>query len=126
MYKLAAQKKLRFACDRGNLTVEQLFDLPLTELDSIARGINTELKGVTEETFIPTAKPDPRKAVLQTSLDLLKDVIKTKVDEADEEKAKAERTVKRRKILDAINAKDDAALTSASKASLLKQLAELD
>ena len=43
-YKIAAQKKLRFNSNRGALTVEQLFDLPLTannglSLDDVSREV---------------------------------------------------------------------------------------
>jgi hypothetical protein len=36
MYKEAAKQKLRFATNKGNLSVEQLWDLNLTDLDSLA------------------------------------------------------------------------------------------
>ena len=36
MYKQAAQLKLRFATSRGSLSTEQLYDLPISELDTLA------------------------------------------------------------------------------------------
>lgn len=126
MYKLAAQKKLRFTTDRGDLPIEQLFDLPLTQLDVVARGIDTELKSVTTASFIETAKPDPRKADLELRLELVKDVIDTKQEANKAELAKAARAVKRRKILDAMATKEDTALTTASMKELQKQLDALD
>lgn len=131
MYKKAAQLRLRFQTDRGALTVENLFDLPLKcasgcDLDTVARNVNTELKSVTEESFVEEVKPDPRKAELEVAFAIVKDVIKTKQDEKTTELAKIERTAKRRKILDAIGAKEDAALTAGTKEDLEKQLAELD
>lgn len=133
IYKFAAQNKLRFASNRGGsgLTIEQLFELPLKsptglDLDNVAKIVNTELKSMTEESFVEDASINPRKVALEIGLAICKDVIATKQAENAAHRAKIDRAEKRRKILDAINAKDDAALTTATKEELEKQLAALD
>lgn len=131
IYKIAAQTGLRFSTNRGDITVEQLFHLPLKsqsgcDLDTTARTINNELKSVTEESFVEEAKPDPRKTQLEVSLAVVKDVIATKQAENAAELAKIHRSAERKKLLDAIAAKKDAALTTASMEELEKKLAELD
>jgi hypothetical protein len=59
-------------------------------------------------------------------LDIVKDVIKTKQDEAAAALAKQNRTIERRKILDAIAAQKDEKLRTSSIEDLEKKLAELD
>lgn len=130
-YKIAAQTRLRFQTIRGELTVEHLFDLPLKsdssfDLDTLARGVNNELKTLTEESFVETPSADPRKSQLEVALAILKDVIKTKQDKAADEKNRRQRIVERKKILDAIGNKKDQALSTASLEELEKKLAELD
>jgi hypothetical protein len=125
IFETAARKKLRFPSTKGELTAEQLFDLPLVQLDTVARSIHSELKSITEESFIDV-KPDPRRPELETKLEIVKHVIAVKVKERDDAIAAQERAAKRRKLLDAIAAKEDEALTTASKEDLLKQLAALD
>jgi hypothetical protein len=131
IYKFAAQNGLRFPSKRGELTVEQLFQLPLksttgVDLDTVARTINTALKGVTEESFVEDTSSDPRKTALSVSLEIVKDVIKTKQEENKAALLKREKAEQRKKILDAIGAKKDQALSAASLEELEKKLAELD
>lgn len=131
MFKFAAQNKLRFPSDRGELTAEQLFDLPLKsksgfDLDTVARTINTELKGVGEESFVEDNSADPRKNALDVSLEIVKDVIKTKQEENAARLDKLQRQEKKRRILDIMAAKQDEKLTSASLEELERELALLD
>jgi len=131
MYKFAAQNRLRFPSVRGDLTVEQLFQLPLkaqngADLDSVARAISNQLKSVSEESFVEDPTSDPKKTALVMSLDVVKDVIATKQAENRAALARQNRTIERNKILDAISAKQDKALTESSLDDLKKKLAELD
>ncbi len=132
MFETAFRRKLRFSSVRGDLNVEHLFDLPLLakngagiDLDTLARGVNNELKSVTEDSFVNT-KPDPRKDELELKLDIIKHVIGVKQAEAEALKKAAARNEERRKILDAMNHKRDQELSQASMDDLNKRLAELD
>jgi hypothetical protein len=135
LFEIASRKKLRFPSVKGDLTAEQLWDLPLTitsatrdvkaDLDTIARSVNAELKSVTEETFV-AVKPDPRKPDLETKLEILKHIIAFKVKVSEDAKASAERAEKRRKLVEALASKEDQALATMSKEDILKQLAELE
>lgn len=131
LYKFAAQNGLRFPSSSGSLTVEQLFQIPLSSatranLDQVAKTINTELKTLSEDSFVETTANNPRKKVLEASLEVVKDVIATKKAENAAELAKKTRSEERRKLLDAIGAKKDQQLTSASLEELEKKLAALD
>ena len=125
IFEKASRKKLRFASDRGDLTTEQLWDLSLTDLDKIARGVNGKLKAVTEESFIDTT-PHPDKPRFTLQLDILKHMIAAKQEEAQAVKDRAERAEKRKKLVEALAAKEDEALTKKSRAQLLKELEALD
>ena len=133
IYKYAAQVGLRFPSRRGELTVEQLFDLPLKttvvngiDLNGIAIAVNNQLKALGEESFVEDSSSDPKKTALTVQLAILKDVIKTKQDENKAALLKREKAEQRKKILDAMAAKKDAALSAASLEDLEKQLAALD
>lgn len=130
LFLIAARRKFRFPSSKGELTTEQLFDLPLTSargasLDAVARGINAELREESEGSFV-TAAPNPRRTELALLLDIVKAVIEIKQSENALATARAERADKRRRILDAIAAAESRDLASASKDELLRQLAELD
>jgi hypothetical protein len=131
IYKFAAQNQLRFPSTRGELTVEDLFSLPLKspnnfDLDTVARTVNAELKSVMTESFVESPKPNGQQERLNTMLDIVKDVIKTKQDETAAALAKQNRSIERRKILDAIAAQKDQTLRTSSVEDLEKRLAELD
>lgn len=131
LYKYAAQTRLRFPSAKGQLTAEQLFDLPLrsiagADLDSVAKGINAQLKQAGEESFVEDTSADPKKTALKAALDLVKDVIATKQAENRAQLAKAQKAVERKKLLDVIAAKKDEQLSKASLEELERKLAELD
>jgi hypothetical protein len=131
VYKYAAQNRLRFESVRGDLTVEQLFELPLTsrtgfDLDTVARTVSTELKSLASESFVNTEKTDPRQRPLEVALEIVKDVIKTKQEENDARLNKAKKAEERKKILDAIGAKKDQQLTQASLEELEQKLTALE
>lgn len=130
MYKFAAQNKLRFPSKRGELTVEDLYELPLQsktgfDLDSVAKAVNAELKETGEESFVPTATTDPKKARLSTMLDIVKDVIATKVEENKAALARRERQAEIARIRDLIIQKKDEKLAGSSLEELEAKLAAL-
>lgn len=130
LYKYAALNKLRFPSIRGALVVEQLFDMPLSsisgfDLDTVAREVNAELKACGEESFVSTT-PSPRHKELEVALDVVKDVIAYRQAKIAESEARKHRAVERRRLLDALEAKKDQALSEASIDELEKQLAALD
>lgn len=131
IYKYAAKKQLRFQSNRGELTAEQLFQLPLKsqngcDLDTIAKKINGQLKNASEESFVEDISDDPRKTDLTIALDIVKDVIATKQSEERARLDRIRKSAERKKILDVIAAKKDEKLSQASLEELEKQLAALD
>lgn len=131
IYKFAAQETVRYPSIRGDLTTEQLFQLPLKsktgfDLDSVARMIHRSLKSESEESFVEQTSVDPYRVKLEIAFAVVKDVIATKQEENKAEVARQNKSVQRKKILDAMAAKKDAALTTASMEELEKELAALD
>lgn len=131
IYKFAAQNRLRFSSVRGDLTAEQLFQLPLRsgtgfDLDTVARAINAGLKEMTEESFVEDTAANPQKEALRVGLEVVKDVIATKQAENRATRTRMENAAQRKKILDAISAKKDEKLTQSTIEDLEKQLAALE
>ena len=130
IFERASRGKLRFASPVGELTTEQLWDLPLTatgnrpNLDALARAVFAELKGLDEGSFV-TQKPDPRRADMELRLDLLKHVIAAKL----EAKAAAEKAVadaeRKRKLLNALASKEEAQLAGLTKEEIEAEIAKL-
>jgi hypothetical protein len=139
IFESASRKKLRFASPKGELTAEQLWDLPLltagsvrtsqgipnVDLDTIARTVSKSLKDVSEESFV-TVSTNPAKAIFELQLEIVKHIIAVKVADAAKAKDRADKADKRRKLLDALAAKEDEEIGAKSKDTILKELAELD
>jgi|688.fasta_scaffold251552_2 hypothetical protein len=130
LFLLASRKKFRFSSERGELTVEQLWDIPLASrsgfsVNNIAIEVNRELKSLEEESFVETSK-NPRRDTLRAMLELLKTVISVRQEEAQKASEATERATKRQAIMAAIEAKEQEGLQSASLDDLKLQLAALE
>ena len=130
IYKIAAQEQLRFQSQKGLLAVEDLFKLPLTSvrgdsLNSIAVSINRDLKALGEESFVASTTT-PQQAKLKMKLNIVKDVIAT-VQDANAEALNAKKKADtKKKLLQALDRKQDAALEGMSVDEIKAALANLD
>lgn len=129
-FAVATRKKFRFETSKGQLTVEDLWDLPLTSdtgrpnLDDIAKGLYKEIKEGDEVSFVTSSNIVNTAAfnVTKVKFDIVKEIIDVKLAEADvAKKAKATRE-KNQRILELIAQKDDEALASKSREELLAML----
>ena len=77
MFEKAARLKLRFSTDRGQLSVEDLWDLPLSgnglNLDKITMALSRQLKEESTESFV--LKASRSTDMLQLRFDLAKHII---------------------------------------------------
>jgi len=129
LFVVASRRKFRFTSERGELNVEQLWDLPLTSkngfnLNAVAIAVNSELKGLAEESFVETSS-NPRRRELEQMLEIAKFIIATKQDETKAASERLARQAMRRKLQEAIEAKEDQALVGSSIEELKAQLAAL-
>jgi hypothetical protein len=123
MFEKAAKMKLRFPSSRGNLTVEDLWDFTLKDLNSIAKGLNKKIKSMDEEDFLEDISKED--GVIKLKFDIVLHVLNTK---KEENKIKRDITVKKEKkekILSIIEKKQDASLENMSEEELKKALEEL-
>lgn len=132
MFEIATRQKLRFASSRGELTAEQLWDVPLRartgddfNLDSVAKAANKVLKGLTEESFVSTERT-PAVAKAETALELIKYVIATKLDEEKAAAKRAENKVEREKLLAILAEKQAGKLSELSEKEIQRRINALD
>lgn len=130
LFEIASRRKYRFPSVVGELTVEQLWDLPLTStrgacLDNVAKAVSGNLKSISDESFVVTT-PNPRKGELENMLEIVKHVIAVKIDERKRADAAADRADKRRKLIEALANKQDDAIRNLSEDEIRAKLAELD
>lgn len=126
IFEKAVRLKIRFASDRGLLSVEQLFDLKLPQLDVVAKAVNVSLKGVAEQSFISSAASNPNLVIFETQMELVKAVIAEKLAEVDAAKKRAENRRKKAELLEALDQKDSEERKNMSRDQIEKALADLD
>lgn len=123
IFEKAARLKLRFETARGDITVEDLFDLPLRatkaiNLDDIAKGVFAKMTGEVAS-FVTDTKKDE---VDELKLEIVKYVIAVKMGEIAEAKKRTEAKDYEKKLVDAIADKDADELKGKSKKELKKEL----
>lgn len=121
MFEKASRVKLRYSTNRGVLSVEDLWDLSLEQLDPIAINLNKRLKESQTESFIKTRTKD----TTELKFNIVKHIIDVKLQEQEERTVAAEKKAKRQKILDLMAKKQDAELESKSYEELAKELEAL-
>lgn len=99
------RQRTRFQSTRGPLASEDLFHLPLEELDEMYRKISRELKEQAEESLL--AKKSPLQGTLELKQQVLKLVIAVLLEEA-EDKKNAKEVVAKRRYFDELIAKKQA------------------
>ena len=122
MFEKATREKIRFNSTRGALSVEDLWDLPLTNgvinLDNIAKGLSKELRD-NEESFVNPKKKD---TITKLKFDVVRQIITVKLKEAEKKKKEAEDKIKYNKIVDVIAEKEVDELKEKSSKELQKEL----
>lgn len=130
LFEQATRAKLRFPSERGLISVEDLWDLPLLaangfDLNNVAKAVNAELKTATEDSFVETSS-NPAKARLTLQLDVVKHVIAARIKDRDDQKNRELRREERRKLLAVLETKQAAALEGKTAEEILARLAELE
>jgi len=129
MFEQAARKKLRFESRKGTLSVEELWDLPLTvrgdgeSLNTLTMALNKKLKDSGDEDFVnKVSKPNE---ILQLKFYIAKHIIDVRLEERAAKLTEKSRKEQKQKIMDIIVEKESEALKGQSLDDLRKLLEEL-
>jgi len=111
-FKLASQQKLRFQTNKGSLSTEQLWDLSVSDLDTLAVSLEEEHKQSGKKSFLITKSVKDKTAKLR--FDVVLDVLTTKVEEAQTLAEAQEVKEHNKKIIALISEKKDESLKGKS------------
>lgn len=120
----AIRQKLRFSFT-GIISVEDLFDLKLSNLDSIYQQLTKELQDISGKSLLYDGNKEEVE-VLQLKIDIVKNVFEIKQAEAKALEDKIANLQERQKIMRIINEKEDAELSDLSIDELKDKLKELE
>lgn len=136
IFEYATRNKLRFSSTKGDLTVEQLWDVPLRSkegdvananfnLNNIAQRASAALKELDAENFVET-KRTPAHTIAELRFEVVKSIIDTKKNEEEAAKKRAENKQKKDKLLAILAEKQDGALSAMSVKELQRQIDALE
>ena len=128
LFEKASRLKLRYETVRGLVATEDLWDMSLTStsgfsLDDLAKSLSRALKESEEESFV--VKKTSAENVIELKFEIVKHVIKTKLEEIESAENAAANKAKKEKILGVIAEKEDDSLKGKSMTALKKMVAEL-
>jgi hypothetical protein len=128
MFQKATRKKIRFESPQGLLSIEDLWDLPMTSakgsnLDDIARNLWKQLKDCENTIFV--AKKPLADDITQLKFDLVKHVIDVRIAEAQLAADIRANKEKKQRLLALIETKEYEQLAGSSVEELRKMAADL-
>lgn len=122
IFEVATRQKYRFLY-KGNISVEDLWTLPVTELDSIFKTLNAEAKKAQEESLLNIKSKKDEETEIK--IQIIRHIVNVKQEEAAaREKAKENKEMKQR-LLKIKAAREDKRLEGISDADLDKMISEL-
>jgi hypothetical protein len=123
IFEQASKLKLRIATAKGMQTVEDLWDLSLESLDTIAVAVDKQLETAGKKSFI--GKKDTTNKVLELQLEVLKHIIGVKLEEKATKAARVERNAQLAHLRELAANKSTEALAGKSLEEINKMIAEL-
>lgn len=122
IFEFATREKIRFRHSNGLISVEDLWDLTLPQLDTIAKALRKLLRD-NEESFISDKPKDDNGT--SVAFEIVKHIIGVRLAEKEAMKRRKEAAEKRAQILDIIADKQSAAMKEKSVEELMKELEAL-
>lgn len=123
IFEVAVRGKLRFPF-KGNVSVEDLFDLNVNDLDSIFKTLNSQVKKVKEESLLTTKTKEDE--TLSTMIDIVKYIVSDKLAEEHARLQAKEIKEKKQKVMEILAAKQDSDLQNLSVKELQDMLNKLN
>jgi hypothetical protein len=123
MFEIAVRYKLRFPF-KGLVSVEDLFDMSVTDLDKVFKTLNAQAKTANEESLLVTRTKEDE--TLNLMIEIVKYIVSVKLAEETARLQAKERREKKQKIMEIVASKQDADLQSKSIDELQAMLNELE
>lgn len=122
IFEYATRNKVRFSF-RGLISVEDLWDLSLTNLDSIYKELKKQSKQSEEESLLNIKTQEDE--FLNVQIEIVKYIVSVKLAEKEAREKASAKKAQKQKIMSIMAAKQDEALQNSSIDELQKMLDEL-
>lgn len=122
IFEFAVRNKLRFEF-RGVISVEDLFDLNVRQLDSIFKKLNAQLKKAKEESLLSIK--DKTDQELEVKIEIIKYIVESKLKENEQKLEAKEKKEKKQQLLDILSRKQNENLENKSEEEIKAMLENL-
>ena len=123
LFEMATRNKMRFPSTKGELSVEDLWDLSDKDLDVVYKNLKDQEVKSSEESLLDDANVDPK---LTAAIGIVKYIFTTKRKEKLAEKEHINKKLTQRKYIDALSKKQDEAIEKMSEAELRAMIDSLE
>lgn len=123
IFEIASRNKYRFSY-KGSITVEDLWDLSVTALDNIFKGLKAKERQAQEESLLDTRTKEDMETEIKIAI--IRHIVRVKQMEQESRQNARVKAEQKKKIEDVLAAKQDQALYEKSEAELLAMLAEME
>lgn len=123
MFETAVRNKMRFPY-KGQISVEDLWDLDVNALDGVFKTLNSKVKVSQEESLLRTRSKESEELMVQ--IEIVKYIVSVKLAEAEARKNAEANRAKRQQILGILADKQESDLKNKSSEELQAMLAALD
>lgn len=110
-FETATRNKYRFPSHVGMISVEDLWDLPLNQLDNVYKKLNAELKKGEEESLLSTSEPNE---TLTDKIAIVKHIFTVKSQEKQDKLKEKEKAERKAYLLSLLQEKQDESYRSKS------------
>jgi hypothetical protein len=130
LFEVATRENYTFSTDKGNLSITDLWTLPLLSkrgvcLNGVAQAIHAELESLGNRMFVSSNTTNPQRRTLQRKLDIVLRIIQVREAENTAKAAAKQNADRREKLLEALEAKQAESIQNLTEEQIKQQLAEL-
>lgn len=125
LYEKLLRRKARFLAPQGSLTVEDLWDISLGSLNTVAVHISKQLKEAGEENFIAPESDDEALLRLKDELEMVKHIIAIRLEEKAAARKAVDRAREREELYALLHDKEQDALKELTKEELQARINQL-
>lgn len=123
LFIMATRQKFRFPF-KGMVSVEDLWDMTVRDLDTVFKALNAQAKQGKEESLLATKNKED--SILEAKIEIVKYIVATKLAEAEIQRVRAAQKEKKTRIAEILADKQDEELRGKSVAELTAMLNSME
>ncbi|VIF90828.1 Uncharacterised protein [Clostridioides difficile] len=123
IFEIATRNKFRFAF-RGLISVEDLWDLKLEQLDEVYKTLTTDMKKANEESLLKIKTKDQKEVELK--IKIVKYIVELRLAEIENRNKEKKKKEQKQHILELINKKENQELENKSIEELKSMINSLE